>query len=121
MNPEKYIKLISSLAIFLFIIGGNYVGDIYSCKLRRLFNNSMVSKHIIGYFILLLFVHRGMSVLDLTAHKLARLRFRWRENFVRLAHRLRFADFHSRHASRLTNRSIRQDYRCSSPSRTHGL
>jgi hypothetical protein len=56
MNSEKYIKLISSLAIFLFIIGGNYVGDLYSCKLRKLFNDSMISKHIIGYFILLLFV-----------------------------------------------------------------
>ena len=64
MNPEKYIKLISSLAIFLFIIGGNYVGDIYSCKLRRLFNNSMVSKHIIGYFILLLFVGIIQEELD---------------------------------------------------------
>lgn len=56
MDIEKYIKLISSLAIFLFIIGGNYVGDLYSCKLRKLFNDSMISKHIIGYFILLLFV-----------------------------------------------------------------
>ena len=34
MNSEKYIKLISSLAIFLFIIGGQYVGDLYSCKLK---------------------------------------------------------------------------------------
>jgi len=64
MNPEKYIKLISSLAIFLFIIGGNYVGDIYSCKLRKLFNDSMVSKHIIGYFILLLFVGIIQEELD---------------------------------------------------------
>lgn len=56
MNIEKYIKLISSLAIFLFIIGGNYVGDLYSCRLRKLFNDSMLLKHVIGYFILLLFV-----------------------------------------------------------------
>ena len=56
MNTEKYIKLISSLAIFLFIIGGNYVGDLYSCNLRKLFNDSMLLKHVIGYFILLLFV-----------------------------------------------------------------
>ena len=64
MNNEKYIKLISSLAIFLFIIGGNYVGDLYSCKLRKLFNDSMISKHIIGYFILLLFVGITQEELD---------------------------------------------------------
>lgn len=63
MDIEKYIKLISSLAIFLFIIAGNYVGDLYSCKLRKLFNDSMLSKHIIGYFILLLFV--GITQEDL--------------------------------------------------------
>jgi hypothetical protein len=49
----------SKLAIFLFIIGGNYVGDIYSCSLRHLFNDSMIFKHFIGMFIMLFFV--GLS------------------------------------------------------------
>ena len=63
MKTERYIKLISSLAIFLFIIAGNYVGDLYSCNLRKFFNDSMISKHVIGYFILLLFV--GITQEDL--------------------------------------------------------
>lgn len=64
----KYINnvIISNLAIFLFIIAGNYVGDIYSCSLRKLFNDSMILKHIIGYFILLFFV--GLIQKDLFMH-----------------------------------------------------
>lgn len=55
---SKYLNnvIISNLAIFLFIIAGNYVGDIYSCSLRKLFNDHMILKHVIGYFILLFFV-----------------------------------------------------------------
>lgn len=56
INIHQLSKLTSNLTIFLFIIAGNYVGDIYSCKLRKLFKNSMISKHIIGYFLLLFFV-----------------------------------------------------------------
>jgi hypothetical protein len=46
----------SKLVIFLFIIAGNYVGDIYSCSLRHYFNNNMIIKHIIGVFIMFVFV-----------------------------------------------------------------
>lgn len=59
--------IISNLAIFLFIIAGNYVGDIYSCSLRKLFNDHMILKHIIGYFILLFFV--GLIQTDLFMHE----------------------------------------------------
>ena len=48
--------LISNLSIFLFIIAGNYVGDIYSCSLRFIFNEYMIFKHIIGIFIMIFFV-----------------------------------------------------------------
>lgn len=47
---------IPELVIFIFIIAGNYVGDVFSCQLRHFFNNSMISKHIISYFILFIFV-----------------------------------------------------------------
>lgn len=46
----------SKLVIFLFIIAGNYVGDIYSCELRHYFNNHMYIKHIIGFLIMFVFV-----------------------------------------------------------------
>ena len=46
----------SKLVIFLFIIAGNYVGDIYSCSLRHYFNNHMIVKHLIGVVIMFVFV-----------------------------------------------------------------
>ena len=53
---DNGVRTISKLSIFLFIIAGNYVGDIYSCSLRHLFNEYMFFKHILGFFIMLLFV-----------------------------------------------------------------
>ena len=55
-NLTYMSSTISKLSIFLFIIAGNYVGDIYSCSLRHLFNEYMFLKHIIGFFIMLFFV-----------------------------------------------------------------
>ena len=54
-NLDLGVKTIIKLSIFLFIIAGNYVGDIYSCKLRHLFNEHMILKHILGFFIMLLY------------------------------------------------------------------
>ena len=61
---EQGVNSISKLSIFLFIIAGNYVGDIYSCNLRHLFNDSMILKHSIGFYICLLFV--GLAQDELT-------------------------------------------------------
>lgn len=58
------IKNIGKLAVFLFIIAGNYVGDIFSCNLRHLFNKYMFLKHMIGILIMLLFV----GMLDTTSN-----------------------------------------------------
>ncbi len=59
-KPGKHLdiglKSISKIAIFLFIIAGNYAGDIYSCSLRKLFSKYMFLKHILGFFIMLLFI-----------------------------------------------------------------
>ena len=58
-------QLISKLAIFLFIIAGNYVGDLYSCGLRHIFNEYMILKHIIGFFIMLFFVGLIQTDIDI--------------------------------------------------------
>ena len=63
-NLTNFSKIVSKLSIFLFIIAGNYVGDIYSCGLRHLFNEYIYLKHIIGFFIMLFFV--GVAQEDLT-------------------------------------------------------
>ena len=49
-------SLVSQLSIFLFIIAGNYAGDLYSCGLRHFFNEYMILKHIIGFLIMLFFI-----------------------------------------------------------------
>jgi hypothetical protein len=49
-------KIVSKLTIFLFILGGNFVGDLYSCSLRYILNEYMFIKHILGIFIMIFFV-----------------------------------------------------------------
>lgn len=56
INITQLSSLVSKLSIFLFIIAGNYAGDLYSCGLRHFFNEYMILKHIIGFFIMLFFV-----------------------------------------------------------------
>ena len=54
------------LSIFLFIIAGNYVGDIYSCGIRNFMKEYMFIKHIIGFFIMLFFVGLVQEKLNIT-------------------------------------------------------
>ena len=56
INITQLSSLVSQLSIFLFIIAGNFAGDLYSCGLRHLFNEYMILKHIIGFFIMLFFI-----------------------------------------------------------------
>jgi len=56
INISQISSLVSQLSIFLFIIAGNYAGDLYSCGLRHIFNEYMILKHIIGFFIMLFFI-----------------------------------------------------------------
>jgi len=56
INITQLSSLVSQLSIFLFIIAGNYAGDLYSCGLRHIFNEYMILKHIIGFFIMLFFI-----------------------------------------------------------------
>ena len=47
---------ISKIALFVFIIGGNFVSDVFSCSLRKYVKDNMVIKHVMAFFILLIFV-----------------------------------------------------------------
>jgi hypothetical protein len=47
---------ISKLALFIFIISGNFVSDVFSCSLRKLLQDNILIKHLVAFFILLLFV-----------------------------------------------------------------
>lgn len=45
-----------SLVLFILIIACNFVGDIYSCELRRYFESNMVLKHITSLMLFYVFV-----------------------------------------------------------------
>jgi hypothetical protein len=62
----SFSQIVSKLSIFLFIIAGNYVGDIYSCGIRNFMKEYMFVKHIIGFFIMLFFVGLVQEKLNIT-------------------------------------------------------
>ena len=47
-----------SMAIFIFllIVSGNYLGNLFPCRIQDSFENNMYAKHFLGYFTLLFFV-----------------------------------------------------------------
>lgn len=67
LDLSSISSLIGNLSIFLFIIAGNYAGDLYSCTLRHIFNEYMIFKHIIGFFIMLFFVGLLQKNISLTS------------------------------------------------------
>ena len=47
---------ISSLFILFVIIGGNYMSELFPCRLQGFLGENMLAKHALGFFTLLLFV-----------------------------------------------------------------
>jgi len=45
-----------SVFVFVLILSGNYLGQLFPCRVQSLFANSMVVKHILGFLTLLFFV-----------------------------------------------------------------
>tara|TARA_B100001093_G_C26822167_1_gene1012353 strand:+ start:150 stop:770 length:621 start_codon:yes stop_codon:yes gene_type:complete len=62
---NNYSNIVSKLSIFLFIVAGNLVADIYSCGIRHLLKEYMIIKHIVGFFIMLFFVGLVQDKLDI--------------------------------------------------------
>ena len=56
MEISAITGLISSLAVFILIIAGNFISELYSCRIRKLFSNNIYLKHVAGFFTVLLFV-----------------------------------------------------------------
>ena len=58
-NFSHYFNLSKgSMAIFIFllIVSGNYLGNLFPCRIQDSFENNMYAKHFLGYFTLLFFV-----------------------------------------------------------------
>jgi len=45
-----------SVFVFVLIISGNYLGELFPCRVQYLFSNSMFIKHALGFLTLLFFV-----------------------------------------------------------------
>jgi hypothetical protein len=50
------IKTATSLFVFYLIISGNYLAELFGCRIQRVFSNNMWIKHLFGFLTLLFFV-----------------------------------------------------------------
>lgn len=55
-NQRNLVSVAKGLLFFYLIISGNYIGDLLSCRIERLFNNNMLTKHLIAIISLYFFV-----------------------------------------------------------------
>ena len=52
----QYGRSAMAIFIFLLIISGNYLGNLFPCKVQDQFENNIYLKHFLGFFTLLFFV-----------------------------------------------------------------
>tara|TARA_Y100000816_G_scaffold253494_1_gene205099 strand:+ start:938 stop:1597 length:660 start_codon:yes stop_codon:yes gene_type:complete len=45
-----------SIFVFILIISGNYLGELFPCEVQKLFSDNMFAKHILGFLTLMFFV-----------------------------------------------------------------
>ncbi len=55
-NLDKLLVIHKGLLLFLLIISGNYIGNLFSCRIQNAFTNNIYSKHIIGFISLYFFI-----------------------------------------------------------------
>lgn len=56
LNYDNIIIIKKGLLFFFIILSGNYLGKLLACHTQRIFTNSMIVKHIIGFISLYFFV-----------------------------------------------------------------
>jgi len=56
MQIESFGRLATAIFIFLLIISGNYLGNLFPCRIQELFEKNIWFKHFLGYFSLVFFV-----------------------------------------------------------------
>ena len=52
INNEEY--LFKGIFLFIFIISGNYLGELLGCRLIKLLNEDIITKHLLGFITLFL-------------------------------------------------------------------
>lgn len=56
MDLLKLAPNLIAIFVFVLILSGNYLGELFPCKVQMIFNNNMYVKHTLGFLTLLFFV-----------------------------------------------------------------
>lgn len=56
MNLLEFAPNLIAIFIFVLIISGNYLGELFPCRVQKIFNSNMYVKHTLGFLTLLFFV-----------------------------------------------------------------
>ena len=49
---NNFIPNANALLIFILILSGNYLDDLFPCKVQYLIRNNLLMKHLVGFMIL---------------------------------------------------------------------
>ena len=55
-NLHESVPSIIAIFTFVLIVSGNYLGELFPCKVQQMFSESMLIKHFLGYLTLVFFV-----------------------------------------------------------------
>jgi hypothetical protein len=56
VKEAKIAPKMIAIFVFVLIISGNYLGELFPCKVQQIFSDNMYVKHILGYLTLVFFV-----------------------------------------------------------------
>jgi hypothetical protein len=54
-NAGSSLENVIAIFILVLIICGNFLGQLFPCKVQDMFNNNIILKHVLGFFTLLFF------------------------------------------------------------------
>jgi len=56
MELVKFAPNLIAIFVFVLIVSGNYLGELFPCRVQAIFNSNMYVKHTLGFLTLLFFV-----------------------------------------------------------------
>ena len=56
LKSKVFLTSLKSLFVFNLIISGNYIGDLFGCRIQDLFDKNIYIKHLLGFLTLYFFV-----------------------------------------------------------------
>ena len=56
MDLLEFAPNLIAIFVFVLIVSGNYLGELFPCRVQKIFNSNMYVKHTLGFLTLLFFV-----------------------------------------------------------------